>query len=360
MAKKDYYEILGVDRNASKAEIKKAYRKLALKYHPDKNPSKEAEEKFKEISEAYAVLSDDEKRRLYDQYGHAGIDQQYTSEDLFRDIDFGDIFRGMGFDFEDIFSHFFGHPFRRRESRRYRGADLRYDLEITLEEAYKGVEKEIQVPRTEICDICNGTGSKPGYSPTRCPICGGTGEIRQSRRTAFGVFTQVTPCRRCNGKGVIIEHPCEKCNGKGTIIVTRTITVKIPPGIEEGSQLRLHGEGESGPAGNGDLYIVVHIKPHPVFHRDGADLYMTREISFPEAALGSKIKVETISGDEVSLKIPEGTQNGDIFKLKKHGMPYLNSNRYGDLFVKIHIRTPTSLSRRAKKLLLELQRELKQ
>ena len=358
MTKKDYYEILGVDRNASKTEIKKAYRKLALKYHPDKNPSKEAEDRFKEISEAYAVLSNDEKRRLYDQYGHAGIDQQYSSEDLFRGVDFSDIFRGMGFDFEDIFSQFFGHPFRHRESYGYRGADLRYDLEITLEEAYSGSNREIQVPRKEICDVCKGSGSKPGYAPTRCPVCGGTGEVRHSRRTAFGIFTQVTPCRKCNGKGVIIEHPCEKCNGKGIINVTRTITVKIPPGIEEGSQLRLHGEGEAGHGGRGDLYIFIHIKPHPVFHREESNLYITKEISFPEAALGGKIDIKTISGEIVSLKIPEGTQNGDVFKLKKQGMPYLNSNRYGDLFVEIHVKTPTSLTRKAKKLLLELQKEL--
>ncbi len=358
MVKKDYYEILGVSRDASKEEIKKAYRRLALKYHPDRNPSKEAEEKFKEISEAYAVLSDDEKRKLYDQYGHAGIDQQYSTEDLFRSIDFHDIFRGLGFDFEDLFSQFFGDlGFRRREPRRYRGADLRYDVEITLEEAFRGVRKEIDIPRTEICDICNGSGVKPGSSRIQCPVCGGTGQIRHSRRTAFGIFTQVTPCNRCNGEGYIIKDPCRKCNGRGTIMVTRTISVKIPPGVEEGSQLRLPGEGEAGPGGKGDLYIVIHTKRHPVFERRGADLYMRKEVSFPQAALGGKIEVKTISGETVNLRIPEGTQSGDIFRLKKKGMPRLEGG-YGDLFVEIQVKTPTTLTRKAKHLLLELQREL--
>ena len=210
MTKKDYYDVLGVNKDSDKRDIKKAYRKLALKYHPDKNPSKDAEEKFKEISEAYAVLSDDEKRQMYDQYGHAGIDQQYTSEDIFRNADFGDIFRGMGFDFQDIFNQFFGggggYP---RSRRQQRGADLRYDAEISLDDAYHGLDKEIRIPRTESCDICKGTGAKPGTKPETCSQCGGRGQVRQSRRTAFGMFTQVTACPQCHGQGVIIKERCK-------------------------------------------------------------------------------------------------------------------------------------------------------
>ena len=222
MTKRDYYEILGVDRNASKEDIKKAYRKLALKFHPDKNPNKDAEEKFKEISEAYAVLYDDEKRRMYDQYGHAGIDQQYSQEDIFRNIDFGDIFKSMGFD--DIFEQFFG---RRRGFDRgtdhSRGADLRYDVEVSLEDTYNGLETEIQVPRIESCDVCGGSGAKPGTSPKRCSQCNGTGQIRASRRTPFGIFTQVSTCSKCRGRGTIIEEYCTQCNGRVTIQRTRRI-----------------------------------------------------------------------------------------------------------------------------------------
>lgn len=362
MVKEDYYDILGVDRNATKTEIKKAYRKLALKYHPDKNPSKEAEEKFKQISEAYAVLSDDEKRKMYDRYGHAGIDQQYSYEDIFRGADFSDIFRGLGFDFDDIFSQFFGRAtgFGRTRPRRYRGADLRYDLEITLEDAYAGLQKEIQVPRTETCGICSGSGAKPGTSPITCPQCGGSGQMRQSRRTAFGMFTQVSTCTRCQGAGVVIKEKCKNCDGQGFVRVTRNIMVKIPAGVDDGAQLRLHGEGEAGPGGNGDLYIVLHVKNHPKFQRRGSDLYLTKSVSFPEAALGTKIDIETISGEIGKLRIPEGTQNGDVFKLKRKGMPYLNGGGYGDLFIKIQVTTPTSLTKKAKKLLQELQRELKE
>ena len=358
MTKQDYYDILGIDKNADKKQIKKAYRKLALKYHPDKNPSKEAEEKFKEISEAYAVLSDDEKRQMYDQYGHAGIDQQFSSEDIFRGADFGDIFRGMGFDFNDIFSQFFGGGgFSPRRQRR-RGADLRYDMEISLEDAYYGLETEIQVPRIESCDVCNGSGAKPGTSPKTCPKCRGTGQMKQSRRTAFGMFTQVAPCSQCQGTGKKIEEKCQKCRGSGFVKVTRSIDLKIPAGIDDRSQLRLHGEGESGPGGTGDLYIVVHIKPHSTFKRRGVDLSTTKEISFPDASLGTKLSIKTLSGEEGTLKIPEGTQNGDVFKLKKYGMPYLRQNKYGDLYVNVHIKTPEKLNRKSKKLLKELQKEL--
>ncbi len=364
MTKKDYYEILGLDKDSDKSQIKKAYRKLALKYHPDKNPSKEAEEKFKEISEAYAVLSDDEKRQMYDKYGHAGIDQQYSSEDIFRNADFGDIFRGMGFDFgiEDIFERFFGGGmggFGRRGRRyRNRGADLRYDIEISLENAYNGVETVIHIPRKEKCDVCDGSGAKPGTDKKDCPKCNGTGQIRNTRRTPFGMFTQVTVCNKCNGEGKIIEEPCKECNGEGFVKKRRDIEIKIPKGITEASQLRLAEEGEAGEGGTGDLYIIVHVKKHPKFIRRGADLYMEKTISFPQATLGTKIDIETIDGEKEKLKIPNETQNNDTLKIRGKGMPNLQGRGYGDLYVQIKIETPTKISKKAKKLLKELDKEI--
>ncbi len=364
MTKKDYYDVLGVNKDADKGQIKKAYRKLALKYHPDKNPSKDAEEKFKEISEAYAVLSDDEKRQRYDQYGHAGIDQQYSREDIFRNADFGDfndIFGRMGFGgFEDIFARFFGGGMGGfgRQQRRDRGRDLRYDIEINLKDAFKGVKTSIKVPRKEKCDICNGSGAKPGSSPTECPQCKGAGQVRHSRRTAFGIFTQVTACDKCQGKGTIIKDPCSECKGRGFVKKTRNIEINIPSGIDDGSQLRLAGEGEAGKDGSGDLYIVVHLKKHQDFKRRGADLLTTKKISFPKATLGTKIEIETISGDKKTLKIPQGTQNGEVLKLKGEGMPFLNSRGRGDLFIEINVKTPEKISRKAKKLLEELDEEL--
>jgi len=360
MTKRDYYEILGVERNSSKDDIKKAYRKLALKYHPDKNKEKGAEEKFKEISEAYAVLYNDEKRRMYDQYGHAGIDQQYSTEDIFRTADFSEIFRGMGFGFDDIFERFFGRRVGfEQENHRRRGADLRYDIEISLEDAYNGLETEIQVPRTESCDVCNGNGAKPGTKPTKCPQCNGTGQARVSRKTPFGIFTQISTCSKCHGRGIIIEEYCQKCNGRGVIQITRGIELKIPRGIDEGSQLRLAGEGEAGNGGSGDLYVMVHMKRHPKFNRNGPDLYYLKELSFPEAVLGAKVDVELLDGGIEKLKIPEGTQNGDVFRLSGRGMPNLRGRGYGDLYVEIKIKTPKKLSGKAKKLLEELSDELK-
>ena len=360
MTKEDYYKILGVDKNSDKREIKKAYRKLALKYHPDKNPSKDAEEKFKNISEAYAVLSDDQKRKMYDTYGHAGIDQQYSTEDIFRGVDFGDIFGGMGFDFNDIFEQFFGHRYGFSGSRRVRrrGADLRYDIEIGLQDAYNGLETEIRVPRVEICDECNGSGAEKGSSIKKCPQCNGSGQIKHTRRTAFGMFSQVTPCNKCHGQGTMIERYCGKCNGNGNIQVTRTIDIKIPKGVDNGSQLRLAGEGESAYGGSGDLYIVIHIKKDNTYRRNNADLYMSKTVSYPDATLGTKINVETIGGDLERIKIPEGTEYGDIIRVKNKGMPYLRGRGYGDLFIEIKIETPKRLSRKARKLLEELKDEI--
>ncbi|HEC81155.1 MAG TPA: molecular chaperone DnaJ [Thermoplasmatales archaeon] len=360
MVKRDYYEILGVSRNATKEEIKRAYRKLALKYHPDRNPGKEAEERFKEISEAYAVLSDDEKRRQYDLFGHAGIDERYSYEDIFRGVDFGDIFRdlGFGFGFDDIFERFFGRrPTRGREWRR--GADLRYDVTITLRDAYYGKTVELEIPRTEKCDTCNGSGAKPGTSPKTCPVCHGTGQMQRTQRTAFGVFTQITVCPRCNGEGTIVETPCPVCEGRGVVQRTRVVEVKIPKGVEEGSHLRLAGAGEAGEKGGeaGDLYVVVHVKEDEKFKRDGSDLYTEKRITFPEAALGTVVEVETLDGT-TKLRLPAGVESGDVFKIKGKGMPRLRGG-HGDLFVKVKVETPKRLSRKAKKLLEEFAKELK-
>lgn len=360
MTKEDYYKILGINKNSDKKEIKKAYRKLALKYHPDKNPSKEAEEKFKDISEAYAVLSDDQKRKMYDTYGHAGIDQQYSTEDIFRGADFGDIFGGMGFDFNDIFQQFFGHQygFGRSRSIRRKGADLRYDIEIDLQDAYNGLETEIRVPRIEACKECNGTGAENGTAISKCSQCNGTGQIKHTRKTAFGLFSQVAPCNKCNGQGSIIERYCKKCRGKGNIQVTRNIDIKIPKGVDNGSQLRLAGEGESDIGGNGDLYLVIHIKKDKSYKRNNSDLYISKTITYPQAALGTKIEVKTIDGSIEKVKIPEGTEYGDIIRIKNKGMPYLRGRGFGDLFIEIKIETPKRLSRKAKKLLDELNNEL--
>jgi molecular chaperone DnaJ len=359
MEKKDYYDILGIDHAATKDDIKRSYRKLALKYHPDKNKEKGAEEKFKEISEAYAVLHDDEKRKMYDQYGHAGIDQQYTTEDIFRNTDFGDIFRGTGFDFNDIFEQFFG---RRtgftRPSQPTRGSDIRYDIEISLEDAYRGIETELDVPRTELCDTCRGSGARPGSTPKRCTTCGGTGQQQVSRRTAFGMFTQIGVCPKCRGQGTFIESPCPACRGRGSIQKTRKIQLRIPKGIDDGAHLRLQGQGEH-PAGvrqSGDLYVVVHMKKHPLFERRGDDLYRKLAITFPQATLGANLSVETLHGKE-RLKIPEATESGNLFKLRGSGMPRIRGSGYGDLYVLIQITTPKKLNKRAKLLLEEFQRE---
>ena len=367
MTKRDYYEILGIDKDASKTQIKKAYRKLALKYHPDKNPSKDAEDKFKEISEAYAVLYDDEKRKRYDQLGHAGIDQQYSYEDIFRGADFSDIFRDIGFDFnasfgfDDIFERFFGHRmgYDRRSAHENRGSSLRYDIEISLEDAYNGIETSITVPRSEICETCNGSGAKPGTKPKKCPQCNGTGQMRSSRRTAFGMFTQIAACNKCRGEGTIIEEPCSECRGNGIVQKYREIELKIPSGVDDGSQLRLAGEGEAGGGGTGDLYVVIHIKQHPSFYRSENDLYTVKKISFPDAALGTKMDIETINGKIVTLKIPQGIQNGDTLRINKMGMPNLHGRGYGDLFVKIEVEIPRKINRNAKFLLEELRKELK-
>jgi molecular chaperone DnaJ len=353
LSRRDYYDVLSVPRDASKDDIKNAYRKLALQYHPDRNKSPEAEEKFKEISEAYAILSDDEKRAQYDQFGHAGIDSRYSWDDIFRGVDFGEIFRDIGFGFggfESIFDRFFGTGGRRRPSR---GADLRYDTSISLEEAYSGVKREIEIPRTEVCPTCGGTGAKPGTKPKRCPKCNGSGQVQHVQEVGFARFVRIEPCNTCRGRGTVIDAPCGECKGTSRVHRTRKISIKIPAGIGSGNHLRLGGEGEAGESGEppGDLYVVVHVKPHEFLQRHGDDLIYQTELGFSGLALGKEIDVPTLEG-MARVKIPSGTQPGTVFRLRGKGMPRAHGGK-GDQLVEVLIRIPTKLTDRQKELLRE-------
>lgn len=359
---RDYYEVLGVQRAASDKDIKTAYRKMALKYHPDRNKSPEAEEKFKEMSEAYAVLSDDEKRRQYDVLGHAGFDQRYTTEDIFRGADFESIFRNLGgFGLGDFFSYFFGRQdFGRRAVK---GRDLVYELRIPLEDAAKGVEKKLRVSRTEKCEVCNGSGADPSTVVRTCPKCRGTGKVRSVQRNRFTTFVRVTPCASCKGRGQIIDKPCQNCSGIGLVEKDRKITVKIPAGIDDQYQLRLRGEGEMPLSGDsrtilpGDLYVLVHVIPHKQFKRNGDDLLFNLEVGFPQVALGTKIKVPTLEGD-TEVEIRQGTQPGEIVRLKGKGMPRLRGRGRGDLLIQVEVGVPRKLTKRQKTLLEELANEM--
>jgi molecular chaperone DnaJ len=358
LSKSDYYDVLGVQRSATKDEIKNKYRQLALKYHPDRNKSPDAENKFKEISEAYAILSDDEKRAQYDQFGHAGIDGRYTTEDIFRGVDFDEILRGIGFGFGgfgSIFDTFFGgRPTRGPQ----RGQDIRYDLEISLEQSYAGLGTEIEVPRTERCSECNGSGAKPGTSPKKCSECGGAGQIQHVQNAGFLHFARIEPCRKCRGKGTIIEKSCNQCRGAGIVERDRRISIKIPPGVDTGSQLLLRGEGDvpNGGGRRGDLYVVVHVKPHETFRREGNDLICNVDVSFSRATLGGDVQVPTLDGP-ANIVMPPGTQSGAIFRLRKKGMPAIRENGKGDELVVIQVRTPTNLTSHQKELVQELSRE---
>jgi len=351
--KRDYYEVLGVEKKASNDQIKDAYRKLALQYHPDRNKEAGAEDKFKEISEAYAVLSDAQKRTQYDHLGHAGFDQQYSREDIFRGADFDSIFRDIG---GDIFRTFFGGSgFGGGYERANRGQDIGYSIEITLEEAAKGVEKEIQVPRTEKCDVCNGSGAKPGTNLSMCQRCNGAGKVQN--RHGFVVLIQ--DCPQCRGRGKHIETPCSSCSGSGLVRKKRKITVKIPIGIDDGYRLRLRGEGETVANGGepGDLYVIIQVLPNQLFVRDGDDLYRIEMITFPQAALGAEISVPTLEGPTI-VKIRPGTQPGEVVRVKGQGMPRMRGYGKGDLIVRIGIVIPEKLTSQQRILIEQLAKEL--
>lgn len=356
--KRDYYEVLGIAREATNDQIKDAYRKLAMQYHPDRNKSPEAEERFKEISEAYAVLSDEQKRQQYDMLGHQGFDQQYTQEDIFRGADFDTIFGGDFGGFNDIFRMFFGGGFGRGYERASRGQDLAYDLNITLEEAAKGIEKEIEIPRTEQCEVCNGSGAAPGSQVQTCRRCNGAGRIQNMRRSALGTYIQVTPCPECRGKGRIITTPCQNCRGSGLVNKRRKIVVKVPAGIDEGYQLRLRGEGDRTESGGvaGDLYVLVHILPHEQFIRDGDDLHYLLMIGYPQAVLGTETQVPTLDGP-VTIKVHPGTQVGETIKVKGKGMPRFRGYGKGDLFVRVGIAIPEKVNSKQRQIIEQLAKE---
>jgi len=361
--KRDYYEVLGVGREASQDEIKRAFRKLAFQLHPDRNKEPDAEERFKEVSEAYAVISDPQKRQQYDAFGHAGISGAYTQEDIFRGVDFGSIFREFGFG-DDLLSRIFGGMFgggfggfRVQRSGPRRGRDLEARVEVTLEQATHGAEIELSLNRMEMCSRCGGNGAEPGTKVTSCPRCGGTGQVQQRTQSLFGQMITVTTCPRCEGRGQVPETPCTKCRGSGLEERRRTIRVNIPQGIEDGVYLTLRGQGEAGPYGGppGDLYVMVRVKPHESLIRRGSDLIYEAEISFPQAALGAEIEVPVIGGT-AKLKVPAGTQNGDILRMRGKGMP----SRFGtgDQLIHITVSVPKKLSRRQRELVEELDREL--
>lgn len=363
--KRDYYEVLGVDKNASDEELKKAYRKLAKKYHPDANPDnkKEAEAKFKEVNEAYENLSDPQKRRMYDQFGHNGPQgfgggpggggyYSYSTSG-FDGFDMGDL--------GDIFSSFFGGGFNGRSSSRQnngptKGADLRYNMEITFEESFLGTEKEITINRDDTCDTCNGTGAKPGSKVETCSMCGGSGQIKQVQTTILGQMQTTRTCPTCHGEGKVIKEPCESCRGKGTIRKQARIKVKIPAGIDENQTVVLRGEGAPGTKGGpkGDLYITVHVKRHSIYTRQDYNVLCDVPITFTQSALGAELKIPLVDGTTTTFKIPEGTQTGTRFRVKGKGFKAVNRNYEGDLIFTVEIQTPKRLSKEQRDLLVQL------
>lgn len=356
MSKRDYYEVLGVNRTATEQELKSAYRRLAVRYHPDKNPGNaEAEEKFKEAAEAYAILSDADQRARYDRFGHAGVSGSAGGanwggaagfsgiEDILGDLfGFGDIFGSAGRG---------GGGGRRGAAAAQRGADLRYDLEITLEEAATGMTAQLRIPRLESCDDCHGTGAADGTQPETCSACGGAGQVRYQQ----GFFSVARTCGTCRGTGTIVKTPCKTCHGAGRIEREKALEVKIPAGVETGSRLRVVGEGEGGAQGGpaGDLYVILHVKEHDRFERQGSNLYTSAPITFAQAALGGEVVVPTLDGEQ-QLKVPQGTQTGTVFRLKGHGLPVLGGKGRGDLFVAATVITPSTLTREQRRLLEQL------
>jgi molecular chaperone DnaJ len=350
MAKRDYYEVLGVARGASEADLKSAFRKLAMKYHPDRNPGdKDCEHQFKELNEAYDVLKDGDKRAAYDRFGHAAFEHGMGGAGAGFGTDFAS-------SFADIFEDLFGMGGRRgRASGRERGADLRYNMEITLAEAYAGKTAQVRIPTAVTCEACSGSGAKPGSKPKACPTCGGHGKIRHAQ----GFFTMERTCPACHGRGQVIEDPCAACSGSGRVTRERTLSVNVPPGVEDGTRIRLAGEGEAGARGgpSGDLYIFLSLAQHAFFQRDGADLHCRVPISMVTAALGGGFDVPTIDGGRTRVKVPEGTQSGRLFRLHGKGMPVLRTRGTGDMYVQVMVETPQKLSKRQKELLAEFERQ---
>ena len=350
--KRDFYEVLGLKKGASEADIKKAFRQMAKKYHPDVNPGdKNAEAKFKEVNEAYDILSDSQKRARYDQFGHAGVDPNASAGP------FGGGFGGADFDLGDIFDSFFGGGFGGRSSSRsrssaQRGADIKQRVDLTFEEAAFGVEKEIHLSKNVKCEKCGGSGTKDGSSPVACPACNGTGQTQVKQNTPFGQFSTIKTCESCRGEGKIIQNPCDHCGGSGTIRKSSKLSVSIPAGIDNGQSISLRGEGEPGLRGgpNGDLYVTVSVRKHPLFTRDGVDVICEMPITFAQAALGSEVEVPTLDG-KVKYSIPEGTQTGAVFRLRNKGIPHLRGNGRGDQFVKTVIEVPKKLNDKQKKAL---------
>jgi molecular chaperone DnaJ len=359
MSKRDYYEVLGVKRDAAEADIKKAYRRLAMKHHPDRNPDdKKSEEQFKEAKEAYEILTDPKKKAAYDQFGHAGVDAHATGG---RGPGGG----GAGFDPNDIFGDIFGEAFgdifsggRRGGGQRvYRGADLRYGLSLTLEQAVAGDTITVNVPTLATCEVCHGSGAKAGSQPVTCPTCNGRGQVRMQQ----GFFTVQQTCPRCRGKGTIISDPCGNCHGQGRVEKEKTLSVKIPAGVDSGDRIRLAGEGEAGPNGgpSGDLYVEISVQPHEIFSRDGADLACEVPVSFATATLGGEIEVPTLGGS-VSLKIPSETQTGKVFRLRGKGVKPVRGGPTGDLLCRVEVETPVRLSKEQKELLKKFEASMKE
>jgi molecular chaperone DnaJ len=353
--KRDYYEVLGVDRTATRDQIKHAYRQLALKYHPDKSRDPDAAAKFRALAEAYAVLSDDTKRKEYDTTGHAGVSERWSTDDLMRDFQFGDFFGGRFGDLSDMFGDLFGRRMRPGAGAS-RGVDLRYDVELTLEEAAHGGEREIHLTRSETCTDCGGSGAKVGTKPLSCPDCRGSGQKQEVKLSKGVRLVTLTTCGRCRGRGEIVESPCPLCHGSGYRFLPHTLKVKVPPGIDDGMIIRLPGQGEANADGGppGDLLISPHIRRHPTFERHGDDLYMVRSVTFPEAALGRKLSVTGLGGETLHVTIPPGTQSGTALRVNGKGMPRVGEKGKGDLFIVVEVRTPTELSDRERKLLEEL------
>lgn len=351
MSKRDYYEVLGVARDASEADLKAAFRKLAMKYHPDRNPGDDsAEHNFKELNEAYDVLKDGQKRAAYDRFGHAAFEHGGGGP---GGPGFGNDFAST---FADIFDDLFGAGRgRARSGGRERGADLRYNMEVTLEEAYNGKTAQVRIPTSVTCEACSGTGAKAGTAPKQCRACGGSGRMRHQQ----GFFTLERTCPQCQGRGSVIEDPCKSCGGAGRVTRERTLSVNIPPGVEDGTRIRLAGEGEAGSRGGpaGDLYIFLSIQPHAFFQREGADLYCRAPISMVIAALGGEFQVPTIDGGRTKVRVPEGTQSGKRFRLQAKGMPVLRSKSFGDMYVQVVVETPQKLSKRQRELLQEFDAE---